>query len=117
MITYVNSVNFGELLAHHLAKNGLSQSDLSRRVGDPQAWISQIIKGKRTPPLDRIESWADALHLTGPERERFILEAHLAHCTPVIAARFRQLEATISALEARMDARDQRPAPAPRGDA
>jgi hypothetical protein len=48
------------------------------------AYLSKVLKGRKPPPLERIEAWAEALALHGSERERFIEDAHLVHATPLV---------------------------------
>lgn len=57
------------------------------------AYLSKVLRGRKPPPLDRIEAWAEALALTGAERETFIEDAHLAHATPVVQALVERLRA------------------------
>ncbi len=72
--------DFGAHLQELLAQRGLSGLRFARLVGTGSSTISQVSSGKRTPPLTRIEAWADVLSLRGAARARFIELAHLAHC-------------------------------------
>jgi transcriptional regulator with XRE-family HTH domain len=71
---------FGPLLLDLLAQRGLSGLRFAKLVYTGSSTISQVASGKRTPPLSRIEAWADVLSLRGAARARFIELAHLAHC-------------------------------------
>ncbi len=92
-------VTFGSLLTALIAEKTEGKSAFARACGSTAGFINNVCRDRRLPPLDRIDSWADALKLTGPEREQFLIEANLAHCPPVIAAGWRTLEARIAALE------------------
>ena len=43
------------------------------------AYLALVLAEKRPAPLDKIEAWANALDLTGPEREQFLALALLTH--------------------------------------
>lgn len=57
------------------------------------AYLSKVLSGHKPPPLDRVEAWAEALHLTGPDRATFIEDAHLEHATPLVQALVDRLRA------------------------
>lgn len=57
----------------------LKQADFCRLIGSPAAWIQQIREGKKTPPLTRVERWADTLKLTGRQRAYFLDLCALMH--------------------------------------
>lgn len=48
------------------------------------AYLSKVLNGRKPPPLERVDAWADALRLTGAERVAFIEDAHLVHATPLV---------------------------------
>lgn len=82
---------FGVYLTELLAARSLSLRAFARLVGvDPSA----VLYAKRAKvAAKRIGPWADALHLTGVERERFEYLAWCTHTPPMILARLAQLEA------------------------
>lgn len=53
-----------------------------------QAYLGQVMAGKKPPPMDRLESWADALKLSGDPRQRFFDLACIAHLPREYQARF-----------------------------
>ena len=101
---------FRALFCEAANRAGLSHAAFARMIGVTPPYISQVLSEMRPPPLDSIEHWADVLHLAGERRERFLTEAHLAHCPPVIATGWRNLEARVAELEAQQRplAADQR---------
>jgi hypothetical protein len=56
--------------------------------GAGSAYVSQVIKGAKPPPLDRLDTWADALGLNGTDRVTFIDLAALAHLPDSVRGRF-----------------------------
>ena len=76
-------MRFGQYLATSLEKAGFSQSSFAAKVGYQQQNVNQIIKGKRNPPLKRVDAWATLLgkHI---DKELFLELAHLEHSTPRI---------------------------------
>jgi transcriptional regulator with XRE-family HTH domain len=76
-------MRFGPYFAKSLEKAGFSQSSFAAKVGYRQQNVNQIIKGKRPPPLSRVDAWASALgkHI---DKDLFLDLAHLEHCTPRI---------------------------------
>lgn len=82
------------------------------RENSASAYLSKVLKGEAPPPLERIESWADALKLSGKERERFLdlaVIGHLPDSSRVrilqMYERFQQQEMLIAALEAKLKIR------------
>lgn len=53
--------------------------------------LSRVIAGKLPPPLARIESWADALHLIDEGRDDFINLAVLEHIDVAIRPKYQQI--------------------------
>lgn len=51
-----------------------------------------ILRGKRTPRVERGEEWCDALRLSGREREEFLDVMGLAASPPRVAALVAKLE-------------------------
>jgi transcriptional regulator with XRE-family HTH domain len=62
------------LLRTHRQRLGLTQAQLAQRVGKTQAYISSLESGRRTTPGVRtMNALADALALSGDERDGFVL--------------------------------------------
>jgi hypothetical protein len=81
---------FGAYLTELLAARQVSLRAFAARVGvDPSA----VVYAKRTRiAKQRIGPWADALGLTGAQRERFEFLAWCTHTPPLILERLRALE-------------------------
>jgi transcriptional regulator with XRE-family HTH domain len=75
---------FGRLLKQMLAERGLTQAEFARRVGVSQAAISQVVRGKYPPALDRAEDWVRALDLHGRQAQHFLLLYDIANSPPRI---------------------------------
>lgn len=76
-----------------------------------QSYVTQVLKKTKPPPLDRLDSWANALELYGEERQNFMDLAAIAHLPVVVQPRFlallRQLktqQTTIDVFKIRLDA-------------
>lgn len=54
-------MNFGDILKHFREGRGLSQAELSRRMGKDRAPISMYESGRRIPKLETMAQFADAL--------------------------------------------------------
>lgn len=93
---------FSEVFERALDKAGFKQLGFARKVGTSQGFVSEILRGNRTPPLDRIEKWAEALGLKSEERVEFIRHAHLAHCPDTIRDDYLRLRARVDKLERRV---------------
>lgn len=65
-----------------------------------QAYLSQVIAGKKPPPIDRIDGWADALELKDKERDRFIDLACIAHLPIEVQPHFEKILGRLEAAEA-----------------
>ena len=79
--------------------------------------LSRVLDGERPPPLNRIEAWADALGLTGADKESLINRATLENLHAEIRPRYarifaehaaqgeriRQMEAKIGKLRLEME--------------
>jgi transcriptional regulator with XRE-family HTH domain len=79
---------FGALLETLLARRQFSTRSFARAVKSSKSSISGITNGERTPPLDRLEKWCDALGLRGQERQQFLDLAALAHLPQEARPRF-----------------------------
>ncbi len=78
-----------------IADRELGINEFARSGGVSGPLVSQIMGGIRTPPLDRMQEWADILGLPpgSPERSHFLESALLAHAPPEvrsIVARLRE---------------------------
>ncbi len=62
-----------------LADHKISQRELERRMGITQSIIQAILVGRSMAPQDpELGKWADAMELTGADRDKFIFLADLA---------------------------------------
>lgn len=95
-------LRFAEVFERSLDRAGYKQLTFAAKVGTSQSFLSQIIAGKRTPPLDQIEAWANVLELHGENRAEFIRLAYLAHCPGPIAEEHLRLRARVDKLERRV---------------
>jgi len=71
---------FGAYVTTLLAKRGLTQTAFAHRVGMTQPHVAQVLGGRWPMRVVRIDTWSDALGLTGTERRRFRIEALLTRC-------------------------------------
>jgi transcriptional regulator with XRE-family HTH domain len=59
-----------------IKRSGISQRELARRLGyTSNGPVQQVAAGRRYVPPDDIPRWADALELTAPDREAFLMWA------------------------------------------
>lgn len=63
---------FGVVLDRHLEARDLSLRAFARQAGVPVSLLSRVKSGERAVPTERINAWADLLHLRGDEREEFV---------------------------------------------
>jgi transcriptional regulator with XRE-family HTH domain len=56
-----------------------AQLDPQRPVGSLVGYVSKVLNGKVAPPLARLDTWADALHLNPAQRAHFFELAQLVH--------------------------------------
>lgn len=108
--------DFSLLMKRLISERFSSQREFVRHTNaenedSGQAYVSKVLKGKKPPPLDRLDSWANALELYGEERQNFMDLAAIAHLPAAVQPRFlallRQLKAqqtTIDAVKIRLDA-------------
>jgi hypothetical protein len=82
---------FGAILWREILDHDMSQSLFAKEVGHPVSFVNLIIHGHRTPPLERIEQWADLLKLSGQPRDRFLAMAAIAHLPDKIRVEFENL--------------------------
>jgi transcriptional regulator with XRE-family HTH domain len=69
-------------------------------MGIAQGFASNVLSGRRTPPLAALEKWAESLRLTGSERVRFIDLALVAHLPAPAQPRFLAIIEEQSRLQA-----------------
>ncbi len=62
---------FGSELRSYRQRAGMSQEGLATRAGLSPEAVSLLERGRRSPRMTTLSLLADALRLTGPERERF----------------------------------------------
>lgn len=48
-------------------------------VGTSRSVITDVVKGRLRPPVDRLKVWADKLDLSGEKKEAFLLAGWLTH--------------------------------------
>lgn len=99
--------HFGPLLVAYIERAGLSSNGFAKKVGAGSSSISQISTGKRTPPLDQIDLWAEVLGLKGEKRAEFLELACLEHCPEPIRVEYLRLKAQVQKLETRLDKLEQ----------
>lgn len=73
------SLDFYDFFISSLKNSGLSNTEFASRAGASKQHVTDMARKRRTPPLDRLDAWADALHLEGDRRAEFIRLAYLAH--------------------------------------
>lgn len=71
-------------------------------------YLSKIVNGKVTPKMDRVVKWADALSLTGAERQRFIDLAAIAHLPTETQPRFARILDDYTKLRTAVSSMEQR---------
>ena len=70
---------FGDHLVTLVGNAQLTMESFAKQVGLTKGFLSKVRNGKKPPPIDRLESWADALGLRGAARQEFIDLGNLAH--------------------------------------
>ena len=93
---------FGALLAEKIKAKGWTLREMARQSDTNDALLSRVIRGKRHPPLARLEGWATVLGLSGSDRQEFIEQGRLAVCPPEIVATLRQLRLENNRLRAKV---------------
>ena len=90
-------------IAHHFPsrRSFVRAAEPTANENSAAGYLSQVIAGKKPPPMDRVEAWADALDLKGRERDRFIDLACIAHLPTNVQGRFEALLRRVEACEER----------------
>jgi transcriptional regulator with XRE-family HTH domain len=80
------------LVRYAMKRAGLSQRSLAAALGEPVPSVNAWVSGKTRPPLEDLETWADALRLSGEERAQFRWQALEGYCHEEVWERCRDLE-------------------------
>lgn len=94
---------FSTLMKRYLDRAELGVNAFERRVrpgSQGVGFVSQIINGIHTPPMDKMPLWAEELHLTVAETQEFMVAAALEHCHPLIRDDYRRLRHEMTQLKA-----------------
>lgn len=101
---------FGPYLQSLIAARFESRREFIR-ASDPtfdedtaSGYVAKVVSGKRSAPLERIDAWANALALSGDERETFLRLAYLSHAPERVRQMMADLERRTAALEAAAEA-------------
>ncbi len=90
------SADFPALFDAALKERGLTVRKFAEKVGVAWSFVHQVRRGHSILPLDKVESWAQALGLDGAVRADFIEAAKWAHIPvalrPWIAEKLAQVE-------------------------
>ncbi len=70
---------FGQLFGELIEATKLDQKQFAKKVGEDYPFLNNIVRGHRSPPLDRVEKWSAALGLDKAEGKRFYYLACIAH--------------------------------------
>lgn len=90
---------FGAALRAHLERIGTTRARFAATVGVGRSLITDIIAGRRAPPMARVDAWADALRIPKPERRQWRRLAALAHAHPEVQELVAELEAELARRE------------------
>jgi transcriptional regulator with XRE-family HTH domain len=71
--------DFGQKIRALLKQRGLSQNAFAAALHTDGAWISQILNGHRSPPLDRLHQWWIVLKINDTEKRQLEALAALQH--------------------------------------
>ena len=83
---------FSALLARHLERRGLTQTEFATKVGVAKTTISNAVLGSHVPRWDRHAHWCEVLDLSGEDKEVFLDAWGLAIAPARIAALVSRLE-------------------------
>jgi transcriptional regulator with XRE-family HTH domain len=70
----------------------MSQHQLAAAIGEPVSSINAWVAGKTRPPLEDLETWANALRLSTDERAQFRWHALEGYCHEEVWAKCARLE-------------------------
>ncbi len=70
---------FGQLFRELIESTKLDQKEFAKKVGEDYPFLNNIVRGHRSPPLDRVEKWGTALGLDRAEAKHFFIMACIAH--------------------------------------
>lgn len=100
-VRYDAAMPFGAYIAEIMRERGWTQRQLADRLGCAHSFVAHLIDGKRNPPKspDQLVQWADALGITGDNRERFFELADLARTPERIRRRLDQQDEEIYRLK------------------
>ena len=93
-------IEFGVLLRQHITRKGFSLRGFARQSGMTVSTLSQIVNGKRTPPLTRVPLWIELLTPDTRQRDDLSLLAYLSHASPEVVTLVMNLRQQVSQLEA-----------------
>jgi transcriptional regulator with XRE-family HTH domain len=79
---------FGSFLTEALTAARMEKTDFARRAKISKQFVSDLVRDRRTPPLEDVEKWSEILGLRGAARERFQDLAVIAHIPAVGRSRF-----------------------------
>lgn len=92
--------HFADVLADALERAHILRVDFAKKVGTSPGFITDVMKERRTPPIDRIPAWSDVLGLKGSERERFLELAVITHIPTEARPHFLKILQRLDKLEA-----------------
>ncbi len=96
-------LRFLDQLAVLLNRRRESPNAFAARVEVSHSTMGRIMQGHRPPDVDQLDAWADALDLTGDERESFLLAGALANCPRPALDYVARLEGDLADLKRRAD--------------
>lgn len=82
---------FGSTLREHLKKANMTQLQFAAELGLSRGAVAQFVVGLTKPPRQRIAKMAEVLGLSGADKTRFEIEAHLSHMPEDVEAETRRL--------------------------
>ena len=95
---------FGDLLSATLASQQLTQREFARRAHMPYPNLSEIIAGRRKPPMRRLNRWLEVLAIPADQREAWRRTAALAHAKAEVHELVKDLESQIDGLRQQLGA-------------
>lgn len=89
---------FGELLGSAIARSGMTRQVFAKRTHTAVSTISEVIMGRRKPPLRRVTTWATVLALSEDECRTWKITAAIAHARPEVQDFIDELQARIQSF-------------------